>query len=232
MNVILDVNVVLDLLLKRKEYFIEQEDCFQALREQGVFLYFSVCALPSLAYVHLMELKRVKKAGAIDPKKDLKEVSQKQLSAFFGEVNICTSLGAHWETIPDDHPDREDALISLSASILPGDTMIWTEDKDFEPVGEFLGVGDHETVRAALTKCHEGTQFIDLAAQQRVLRPQLEAGFYSVLRHGQYIMGPEVKELEEKLTAFVGVTHCISCSSGTDALLIALMAWILVRATK
>jgi len=224
MNVILDVNVILDLLLKRKEYFIEQEDCFQALLERDIFLYFPVCALPTLAYVHLMELKRLKKAGAIDPEEDLKEVSRKQLSALFDEINICTNLAAHWKKIPDEHPDCEDALISLSASILSGDTVIWTEDKDFKPVGEMLAVGDHKTVQEAIAKCHQGTQFIDLAAQQRLIRPKLELGLYSVLRHGQYIMGPEVKELEQKLSAFVGVNHCISCSSGTDALLMALMA--------
>ena len=67
-------------------------------------------------------------------------------------------------------------------------------------------------------------QFIDLKTQQSRIRQKLEARINHVLDHGQYIMGPEVKELEEKLRAFVGVSHCISCSSGTDALLIALMA--------
>ena len=224
MNVIIDINVVLDLLLKRKEYCLLQEDCFQNLIERNVPLYFPVCALPTLIYVHAMELKRLKDAGAINPKANLKEISENQLRVFFSEVNLCTSLGAHWDFIPDNHPDPEDALISLCASILPGDTVIWTEDKGFKPLGETLAVGDHNMVQETLGKCHEGTQFIDLAAQQRAIRPKLELGLYSVLRHGQYIMGPEVKELEEKLAAFVGVNHCISCSSGTDALLIALMA--------
>lgn len=67
-------------------------------------------------------------------------------------------------------------------------------------------------------------QFIDLSAQQRRIRNKIEARIKQVLDHGQYIMGPEIKELEESLAAFVGVRHCISCSSGTDALLIALMA--------
>jgi len=67
-------------------------------------------------------------------------------------------------------------------------------------------------------------QFIDLAAQQKRIRGNIEAAIKKVLDHGQYIMGPQVKELEEKLAAFVDVRHCISCSSGTDALLIALMA--------
>jgi len=67
-------------------------------------------------------------------------------------------------------------------------------------------------------------QFIDLAAQQLRIRDKIETRIRQVLDHGQYIMGPEVGQLEEKLAAFVGVNHCISCSSGTDALLIALMA--------
>jgi UDP-2-acetamido-2-deoxy-ribo-hexuluronate aminotransferase len=67
-------------------------------------------------------------------------------------------------------------------------------------------------------------EFIDLKAQQRRIRPQIEAAIARVLDHGQYIMGPEIKELEDKLTSYVGVKHCISCASGTDALLIALMA--------
>jgi len=67
-------------------------------------------------------------------------------------------------------------------------------------------------------------QFIDLAAQQKRIRSNIEAAIKKVLDHGQYIMGPEVRELEEKLAAFIGAKHCISCASGTDALLMALMA--------
>ena len=67
-------------------------------------------------------------------------------------------------------------------------------------------------------------QFIDLSTQQQRIRDRIERRISKVLDHGHYIMGPEVFELEERLADFVGVRHCISCSSGTDALLIALMA--------
>ncbi|MGX0904628.1 UDP-2-acetamido-2-deoxy-ribo-hexuluronate aminotransferase [Roseovarius sp. MBR-79] len=66
--------------------------------------------------------------------------------------------------------------------------------------------------------------FIDLAAQQDRLRAEIEAGIARVLAHGQYILGPEVAELEERLAAYTGVAHCISVANGTDALQIALMA--------
>jgi UDP-2-acetamido-2-deoxy-ribo-hexuluronate aminotransferase len=67
-------------------------------------------------------------------------------------------------------------------------------------------------------------KFIDLAAQQERLRREIETGIRNVLGHGNYIMGPEVDQLETKLSAFTGAKYCISCANGTDALQIALMA--------
>ena len=67
-------------------------------------------------------------------------------------------------------------------------------------------------------------QFIDLKAQYRSLEKQIKARIDAVLEHGQYIMGPEVQELEEKLAAYVGVKYAITAASGTDSLEIALRA--------
>jgi len=66
--------------------------------------------------------------------------------------------------------------------------------------------------------------FIDLKTQQKKIRQSIDERIDKVLEHGQYIMGPEVKELEEKLAQYVGVKYCISMANGTDALMIALMA--------
>ena len=69
------------------------------------------------------------------------------------------------------------------------------------------------------------TQFIDLAAQQKLIRPQLDLAISRVLDHGQYIMGPEVKEFEGQLREFTGARHALTCANGTDALTLVLMAW-------
>lgn len=66
--------------------------------------------------------------------------------------------------------------------------------------------------------------FIDLKTQYEVLKPKIHERINRVLEHGQYIMGPEVKELEEKLAAYTGNKYCITVASGTEALLISLMA--------
>ena len=68
-------------------------------------------------------------------------------------------------------------------------------------------------------------EFIDLKAQQARLKDKIESGIQNVLTHGQYILGPEVSELEEKLAAYTGAKHCISCANGTDALQIVQMAF-------
>lgn len=66
--------------------------------------------------------------------------------------------------------------------------------------------------------------FIDLAAQQAVLKSQIDKNIAKVLAHGNYILGPEVRELEERLCEYTGAKYCITCANGTDALQIALMA--------
>ena len=67
-------------------------------------------------------------------------------------------------------------------------------------------------------------QFIDLKTQQLRIRDDLEQRLGTLLDHGQYILGPEVTEMEETLATYVGVKHCVSAASGTDALLLALLA--------
>jgi UDP-2-acetamido-2-deoxy-ribo-hexuluronate aminotransferase len=68
-------------------------------------------------------------------------------------------------------------------------------------------------------------RFIDLPAQQKRIREKIESRLRAVLDHGQYISGPEIEILESELAAYTGTRHALACSSGTDALLLALMAY-------
>ena len=69
-----------------------------------------------------------------------------------------------------------------------------------------------------------GIQFIDLAAQQARIKDRLDARIQAVLAGGNYIMGPEVRELEDRLAEFCGAAHVLTCANGTDALHLALLA--------
>lgn len=68
-------------------------------------------------------------------------------------------------------------------------------------------------------------QFIDLKTQYARIKETVDKSIMDVLEHGQYVFGPEIKELEEKLAKYTDRKYCLACSSGTDALLIPLMAW-------
>ena len=67
--------------------------------------------------------------------------------------------------------------------------------------------------------------FHDLNAQYQALKSRIDAGIASVLESGQFILGKQVSELEEKLAADVGRKHCVCCGNGTDALILALKMW-------
>ena len=71
--------------------------------------------------------------------------------------------------------------------------------------------------------------FIDLKAQQKVIRDRVEKRLIAVLDHGRYIAGPEIDELEQELCKKTGAKHCIACSSGTDALIIPMMGMQMTR---
>jgi UDP-2-acetamido-2-deoxy-ribo-hexuluronate aminotransferase len=70
----------------------------------------------------------------------------------------------------------------------------------------------------------EAMEFIDLATQQKRIKPRIDAAIARVLAHGKYILGPEVAQIEERLADYTGAKYCISVANGTDAIQIALMA--------
>ncbi|MBF0268017.1 MAG: DegT/DnrJ/EryC1/StrS family aminotransferase [Alphaproteobacteria bacterium] len=71
---------------------------------------------------------------------------------------------------------------------------------------------------------NERIEFIDLNAQRNRIAGRIESAIMRVLEHGQFIMGPEVKQFEKELAAYAGVQHAVTCANGTDALVLALMA--------
>jgi UDP-2-acetamido-2-deoxy-ribo-hexuluronate aminotransferase len=75
-----------------------------------------------------------------------------------------------------------------------------------------------------MSKVKPITPFVDLKAQYGALREKIDARIRTVLEHAQFVLGPEVAELEERLAAYTGAKHCVTCASGTEALLIALLA--------
>lgn len=136
-------------------------------------------------------------------------------------IHLTSALGDDWRGAGDTLAEREWNSVASRESeklclLVVGDESAWCANRN-----SFTNVCD--LVEGPENK-DPSIPFIDLVQQQRRIRGQLEAGMMTVLDHGKYIMGPEVRELENVLASYVGVDHCISVASGTDSLLIALMA--------
>lgn len=208
LNIVLDHEIILDLLSLTVN---DTQHCFNRIRKPNVRFWIPAC-LAAL-------LENQINANHHQPLAHL----------FAQEVKVLTALGTHWQQLPERQINRVQALISLDAMCLAGTTVIWTNQAQFDiadAATEAIEWGDHEFLYGVLAEYEYASDIHmnDLANQQLNLRNQLEQRIFHTMRHGRYVMGGEVGELEQQLAEFVGVKHCITVASGTDALLLALLA--------
>jgi UDP-2-acetamido-2-deoxy-ribo-hexuluronate aminotransferase len=205
LNIVLDRTVVLDLLSITPN---DTQHCFNRLQKSPIRFWIP-CAILAVLDAQLVDTR------------------YKPLQFLLDEgVQLLSSLAAHWLQIPAQHPNKIQALISLDAAILPENTMIWTQDEDFASAHPQIEAGDHEFIYSMMAEYESGgaSHLVDLAKAQLQIRANLEQRIFRVLKHGQYILGEEVRLLENQLAVYVGVKHCVSVANGTDALLCALLA--------
>lgn len=218
-HLILDVNVIIDWWLNVGS--AEHTDSLiNQARQQGADLWVAASSLATLDFVARRALKQHGKSP-----KETHQIVPSLISDLLSFVKVLSNHGFEQSEIYQQAVDFEDAQITAAVRSLPKQmACIVTEDADFDHLGEVKTL----TPLAALNWLQQPNvtpiPFIDLTTQQACLRPQIEQGIENVLRHGQYIMGAEVGLLEEKLAAYTGAKHCITVASGTEALLISLMA--------
>ena len=141
------------------------------------------------------------------------------IKAFAADKHWLAALAGEGDVWDAEDPAREQLLRAVSR--FDGKCVILTEDKAL-----LAQRGDRVMTPDAYCALPvpSGVPFINLGVQQDRIRADLERRLHRVLAHGAYINGPEVEMLETMLAQYVGVQHCIGVSSGTDALLIAMMA--------
>ena len=150
---------------------------------------------------------------------NVSEVARQLFKEF---ANVCSWLAALSEDV-SGLEDSDPIAIGLiqASSRLGAESLIVTD-----VVSRLERGGPFVDIETALNRVESklAVPFIDLDSQQDRIRPKLERNLHRVLHHGQYVMGPEIATLESRLAEYVGVDHCICVSSGTDALLIAMMS--------
>lgn len=221
-HVVLDASAILDLWL-RPERATATETLFACADEGRTSLWVSAATLPTLEFI---AVRRVKEQG-VDPNVG-RSLVKRLMVDLLSRVRILSNRGYEQHDLYAQSSDFEDAQLAASArSLSAGQVAIVSSDTAFDALGEFPVYTPEQALEWLLhddPSRSTSLSFIDLAAQQVALRPQIERQIDIVLRHGQYIMGPEVKVLEDKLAEYTGARHCITVASGTEALLISLMA--------
>lgn len=222
-NLVFDVNVILDLWLKRVSH--EQQLIVKGLMaDANVDTYqcwISSSSLPVLEHIYSREQI---KSGLSASK--VVQATRELLDELLVNVRLLSNYSFHQtDALQISNGNIEDAQLVMAALSLQGETAIVTDEQRFQISGKLRQLSPLEANSwLQTTGDDQAIDFIDLKTQQDILRPQLERNIFKVIHHGQYIMGPEISELEEKLANYVGSKHCITNSSGTDALLIAMMA--------
>lgn len=221
-NIILDVNIILDLWLNRvcEEKRLLIAELIAQYDNKPYQTWVSSSSLPILEYVCCRALKNNHMEGAA-----AKQATKQLMNDLLQQVKVLSQFGFWQQQALQLSNDFEDAQIVMAASQLHDETAIVSNEKRFQINGMLEQVSLLEVMDWLNAKRHDqAIDFINLKTQQDKIRPQLEQNLSRVLHHGQYILGKEVGELEDKLCDYTGAKYCISCANGTDALQIALMA--------
>jgi len=224
-HLLLDVNIVVDLCVPRAG--TEQTETALALAdESGLSIWVYAGSVQTLEYVTVSELRTaLAETGTILTRAELHSRAKELLVTMTATFGWLAALAGEGGVFATEDPEDEQLIRALDRFAADSIRLL-TRDKGLLARADGRALTPEawlvEWSRIAATR--RVIDFVDLRKQQAAIRPQLELNLHRVLHHGQYILGPEVRELEERLVAYTGAKHCITVASGTEALLISLMA--------
>lgn len=222
MDLLIDINIVLDVCASRMPFAPNSAAALQRCQDQGAKLWLYAGSVQTMEYNMVRKVQR-KAEGQSTPisKRQCALRARQALKMFAQDKHWLASLAGEGDVF--DSPDPEDEqLIRALSRFSPGSIKLLTRDELLCERYPALTITPQQYLQTPQQP--KAVDFIDLKTQQDLIRPALEQNIHRVLHHGQYIMGPEIKQLEERLAEYVGVKHCITVSDGTKALLIAMMA--------
>jgi UDP-2-acetamido-2-deoxy-ribo-hexuluronate aminotransferase len=231
MDLLIDVNIVLDVCANRMPFAPISAAALQHCKDQGARLWLYAGSVQTMEFNMVREVMRKAEAQntQID-KRHCAALARRALKVFAQDKHWLASLAGEGNVFDSQDPEDEQLVRALSRFTADSIKLLTRDGKLCERYPQHT-ITPQQYLQAPQQA--KPLSFIDLAGQQDNLRPQLERNIHRVLHHGQYIIGPEVAEVEGKLAEYTGAKHCITVASGTEALLISLMAiGMSSRATK
>lgn len=218
MDLLLDINIVTDLCAPRLQWYSEARSVLNRCAENSGRVWLYAGSVQTLVYNLFKEIKLARPNVSA---KVAMQLAQQELADFASDKQWLAALAGEGNVFNAEDPEDEQLIRALDR-FTPGKMILITRDQLLLDRKDTRILSPEQYLRSAPEA--KSIDFIDLKIQQDYIRPALEKNIHRVLHHGQYIMGPEIKQLEERLAEYVGVKHCITVSDGTKALLIAMMA--------
>lgn len=225
MDLLIDVNIALDICAKRQPFYTSARDALALCQQQGGKLWLYTGSVQTLEYNLYSTLRRDQEANETQlSKRQLHAKCLALLATFAADKQWLAALAGEGNVFAADDPEDEQLIRALDR-FAPGKIKLLTRDEPLLEAHPNKTLSPEAFIEQSLQNPSQPKfEFIDLKTQQNAIRPQLEQNIHRVLHHGTYIMGNEVDLLEAKLAAYTGAKHCITVASGTEALLISLMA--------
>jgi len=214
MNYLLDNNVVIDILSdRRRKKYPESLKVYNIIQNEQDNVFVSSSSLDNIEFILFKEIKA---QFSYSNKEALDEVHSR-IKLFMKNVKIAKTPSY----IKIDYEDLEDSQIVASAKAI--DALVLTRDEKIIQKYPNLTITPDELLSQIINQKPK-IDFANLIKQYFRYNKELEKSLDNILNNANFIMGNVVKELEDELSHFTGAKHTITCSSGTDALLLAMMA--------
>jgi len=222
MDMLIDVNIVIDVCSGRSPHAEISTAALLLCKKNRGKLWLYTGSVQTLEYNLFNELRRAYAQNNKDwANKEIAQQARLLLKEFSEDIEWLSALSGEGDVFDSIDPEDEQLIRALDR-FPSGSIKLITRDELILKTYPKKSISPVEYCR--LPSASSSLPFIDLGKQQSRIRPSLEKNIHTVLHHGRYIMGPEVGLLEERLADYVGVEHAIGVSSGTDALLISMMA--------
>lgn len=225
-NLLLDVDIVVDICSMREPYHEPASEALGSCFEKGISPWVYVGSVQALEFSLASEL--IKQNLSDDEDNNLALSLQKAkelLKRFSKEINWLAALAGEGDVFSAKNSGSEQLIRSLDR-FPEASARLLTRDRDLleHYPDQTISVEDFCRIMRDVDLSKAPLDFVDLKTQQHQIRPSIERHIHTVLHHGRYVMGPEIQDLEKLLADYASVNHCVAVSSGTDALLMPLMA--------
>jgi dTDP-4-amino-4,6-dideoxygalactose transaminase len=215
MDILLDLNIIIDLLIPLRKGYPIAKEIDKIIKERHYRKWISASSIDTLYYILLSQAKKFNI-------RDGERLLKLELGKLLKETKIFSVTGASvLEAI--NFEDLEDYLLYTNFKRIAPDGIIISNDKKFQKLPDVISSKEFiERHRNPLFT--KKIQLLDLQEEYRYMIEEIDHAVLKNIAKAQYILGPEVEEIEDKIAQYIGVKHCIGCSSGTEALVLSLRA--------